>query len=180
MKLLNKLGSFFDRLINSFAFLSAIILAFVTLLVSTDVTMRYFWNKPIIWSSEISEVCLLYIAFLGIAWVLKRNGHVSIDFVINRIGPRAKLIFNIISSFAGMIVSVVLFYYGALTTWDHFQRGVFESTAVGIPNVYILTAIPVGSFLFFVQFIRQTYGYFCELKSPHAEKGGMAKANLTE
>ena len=46
------------------ASLSGIILLFVTFSIFIDVIMRYFFNSPSIWVTEVSTYLFLYIIFL--------------------------------------------------------------------------------------------------------------------
>ena len=79
MKGLAKLVALFDLAIGVLFVLAGVLIMFVMLATSTDVTMRYFLNRPIVWLMEVSEAILVYITFLGCAWVLKRDAHVRID-----------------------------------------------------------------------------------------------------
>ena len=79
MKILAKVGTIFDRTIGYLAFVAAIIIILTMLAVSAQIVMRYFLNRPMIWVMEITEISLLFITFLGTAWLLRREGHVKID-----------------------------------------------------------------------------------------------------
>ena len=72
MKLLAKFGAIFDRLLDVVSILACILLVFIMLSVCAEVVLRYFLGSPLIWVIEISEMNLLYITFLAIAWVLRR------------------------------------------------------------------------------------------------------------
>lgn len=159
MKALTKIISFFDRVIDIFAFLAALLLLFMMLSVTFDVFMRFFFNRPQAWTIEFAGYSLLYITFLGTAWVLKKEGHVIIDIILDRLNPRNQNLFNIIISVIGMVISLILVWYGTLVTLDHFRRGVYFYTVLETPTAPILAIIPVGSFLLFIQFARRTYSY---------------------
>ncbi len=170
MKLLTKLGSAFDRIIGVMAGAASVILAFAFLSVCVDVVMRYFLNRPMIWVEELTEESLLYITFLGAAWVLRREGHVKIDLVVNRLGWRAQTWLGIVSSIVGIVISLVLIYYGARVTWDQWVRGVYWTTTLSIPNAYYLVIVPIGSFLLLIQFLRRTYRQCIELRASPEQK----------
>lgn len=160
MKLLAKVNSTFDGIIGFGAFLACAILIFVMLSVNAEVIMRYFLNRPLIWVMEISEICLLFITFLAAAWVLKVEGHVKMDIVVNRLGPRTQIVINTITSILSIIGVSLVVWYGVGVTWDQFQRGLYAGGSVlQIPNAAILFIIPVGSFLLFLQLLRRTNGY---------------------
>jgi TRAP-type C4-dicarboxylate transport system permease small subunit len=103
---------------------------------------------------------LLFIAFLGTAWLLRREGHVKMDILVNRLQPRAQAFLGIFSSVIGAVVCLVLVWYGVQVTWDHWLRGTYKATTMEIPNAPILVIIPLGSFMFFIQCLRRAHGYY--------------------
>ena len=127
--------------------------------------MRYFLKMPQVWVVEITEYTLLVITFLGTAWVLKREGHVKVDLVLNRLKPRAQAFINIITSVVSALVLLVVAWYGLRISWDYFQKGIFELSMLDIPKAPIMVVIPIGSILLLIQFLRRAYGYWESLKN---------------
>ncbi len=159
MKLLQQFGAIFDRTNGILVFLAALFLAFITLSVSTEIVMRYFLNRSIIWVVEISEYSILWVVFLSTAWVLRNEGHVKMDLVLSRLKPRNQTLLNIITSVVGAIVCFILVWYGAGVTLDHFLRGAGKLRMIEVPAAAIMVIIPTGCFLLFLQFLRRAYGY---------------------
>lgn len=162
MKLLARLTVIFDRVINLMSYLACVLLVFVMLAVSFDVSIRYIAGRGQLWLTEISEYILLYITFLVGAWVLKREGHVRIDVVLNLARPGIQAVINIITSVLCTITCLALTWYGAEITWDHFQRGVMSVKMLELPLAPIMLIIPVGFFLLFIQFLKRTYSFLKE------------------
>ena len=159
MKLLGKTSAIFDSTIGIFAIFAAVLLAFIMLSVCTEVVTRYFLGRPLIWVIEVTEFVLVWITFLGAAWVLKREAHVVMDIVLVRLEPRTQALVNIITSVIGVAICLVLTGYGAFVTWDLYQREQFLPTILRPPSHILFAIIPIGSFLLFIQFLRRTYGY---------------------
>ena len=134
--------------------------------VVTEVFLRFFFNKPIFWMIEIIECALLYITFLGGAWLLTRDKHVRMDFVINRVNPKTKAILNIITSFLCMIVFLVLTWYTGKEAWLLFKAGAVTETRLAQPKIIIFAIIPIGSFFLFLQFIRRQSGFLKTWEKP--------------
>jgi len=166
MKVLDRFAAIFDRTNNLLAYLAGAILLFAVISVTTDVVLRYFFNKPLMWAVEINENNLLYITFLATAWVLTREGHVKVELVLNRLSPRAQNLMGLITSALGIIVCLVITWHGALVTWRDFQIGAYEPTILKIPNAYVLFIIPLGAFLLFIQFARRTHGFLKRFRTP--------------
>lgn len=111
MKLLTKSGTIFNRIISAAIVLAGVLLVFVMLSVNAEVVMRYFMRTPLVWVVEVSETLLLFITFLGAAWVLKNEGHVKMDIVLNRLKPRAQVVVNVTTSILSIIAVLLFVWY---------------------------------------------------------------------
>ena len=152
---MKKLMALFDHVVNGMIFLAGLILVFIMLSVCLEVILRYFLNRPQVWVTEVTEVLLLYITFLGTTWLLRQEGHVKVDILLNRLKPRILALLGIFSSAIGILVSITLTVSGFKLTWDYVQRGIYTPTAMEIPVWIIIVVIPVGSLMLLVQFIRR-------------------------
>jgi TRAP-type C4-dicarboxylate transport system permease small subunit len=132
-------------------FIASFMMAGLMIIVCIDLALRYFFNSPLLWGTEVTEILLLYITFLGMAWVFREDGHVVIDVFTNKATGRKKKILNGISYFLVGIVSAVLIYYGFYTTYDHYSRGVFNPTVIETPIALIIIVIPIGSIPLFLE-----------------------------
>ncbi|MFC2068927.1 TRAP transporter small permease [Chloroflexota bacterium] len=159
MRLIGKIVPFFDSITRVSAFISAIFLIFIILAVTIGVSMRYLFDSPQAWVIELCEYSLLYIVFLGSAWLLAKDGHISMDLVINRLRPITQAIINTITYFVCMVVSLIIIWYGILVVIDSYQKGLFYYTVLETPTYPILAIVPIGSFLLFIQFMRRTFSY---------------------
>lgn len=156
---MTRLAAMFDRTIDLLAWLAAFLLVFAMLSVTADVVSRKFFERPIIWVFDITQYILLYVTFLGTAWLLKRDGHIVIDIAIAPLGPRARAFLGIVSSIVGVAVCAIIVWYGTQVTLDHFQRAVRDTALLQLPKAPLLAIIPFGSLLLMVQFMRRAYGF---------------------
>lgn len=139
------LENFVEGFNKVLVFIASVMMAGLMIIVCLDLSLRYFFNSPLIWGTEVTEILLLYITFLGMAWVFKEDGHVVIDVLTGKATGRKKKILNGISYFLVGIVSAALIYYGFYATLDHFRRGVFNPTVIETPIALIIIVIPIGS-----------------------------------
>jgi TRAP-type C4-dicarboxylate transport system permease small subunit len=128
-----------------FVFFASLMMAALVIIVCVDLTLRYFFNAPLLWGTEVTEILLLYITFLGAAWVFKEDAHVVIDVFIGKATGNSKKILILFSYLLIGIVSAVLIYYGFVATYDHYKRGVFNPTIIETPIALIIAIIPIGS-----------------------------------
>lgn len=159
MKFLTKIGYILDRTYSLLALMAAIILVLLMLSVSYTVVTRYVLGMSTPWLFEIWEYCILYIPFLGGAWLLRREGHVSVDIAVTHLKPRAKAVLGIITSLIGSSVCLGLTWYGAQATLMLFEKGYRIPGEIYPPQFLIVMIIPIGSFLLLIQFLRRTYGF---------------------
>ncbi len=163
MRILARLEGVFDSLIGVLAAVSGIILIFIMGSVCVDVVMRYFFNRPLTWVIEIAEYLLVYLTFLGAAWVLKHEGHVRVDVLTLRFTPKVQAATGIISSLIGVFVCLIIVWFASIETWDNFERGIRNPSILEFPKAPLLAIIPFGCFFFMIQFIRRTWGFIQEL-----------------
>jgi C4-dicarboxylate transporter DctQ subunit len=159
-----------DFTMDALAYVAAFLLAFVMVTICIDVVLRYFFLSPMMWVTEVTEYSLLWVTFLGTAWLLKKKGHVIMDLVVNRIKSEYQTILNIIMSIIGVIICLVITAYGIKVILDVFNRQLTLSTLLTPPAWVIFIIIPIGSFLLTVQFIRMIVGYVRRKAPDNTEK----------
>jgi TRAP-type C4-dicarboxylate transport system permease small subunit len=165
MKLLRKASTIFDGSIDISASFAAVLMAFIMLSVCSEVVMRYFFESPMLWVIEVTEYSLLWLTFLAATWVLRKEGHVVMDLLINRLNPGTRTMVNIITSVAGAAICLVITWYGAKVTVDLFQRGHFFQSILFPPSYILFLIIPIGSLMLIVQFLRRAYGYLIDWRA---------------
>lgn len=159
----------YDRMINFLAFLAAMIVLAMVGLLLYEVFMRYVIGKPPPWAWEICETMLCLITFLGAAWLLKENGHVSVDIVRSQLNTNARMATNILTSTVGMLICLLITAAGVAITVDHFQAGITVPGYLDMPKAPFLVFIPLGCFMLSIQFLRQIVGYILEWKNLKTE-----------
>lgn len=159
MKIIKKVIDTIDAIIDLSNIVAIILSFFAMFATSYEVVMRYFLNRPTAWVTETTSYSLLFITFLAAPWLLKKNAHVKVDILLDRLNPRTQVVFNVISSILGAATCLTLFWYGTRVSWNVFTRGYYQYSVLNIPYVYIISVVPVGSFLLFIQFLRITYGH---------------------
>lgn len=159
MSLPRKIITIFDDLLDKTAFISCYILAFFWLAICYEVIMRYFFKNSQVWVVEGSGYMLVVITFLSIAWVLREEGHVKMDILVNLVNLRAKALIDTITSCLCGAISLIITYYSVMVTISYFRTGSRFETVLMPPKALIFIFVPIGSFLLLVQFLRRTYKY---------------------
>ncbi|MBA7549911.1 hypothetical protein ES705_42414 [subsurface metagenome] len=155
--LVRKAGTAFDRILDSLMFLACVIFTFAMLLVCADVVMRYALNRPIPWSLEVCEYILVGIVSLGMAWLLREEGHIRVDFLLNRLKPSSQDLVNGSTSAFNAVVMLIIAWYGLKASFHFAQTGAVEEDILLLPKAVLLIPLSIGCFLFFIQFVRRSY-----------------------
>jgi len=151
---LKRLSRLAERGENVLAVVASVVLFLIIAAVCLEIIMRYFINRPLIWVVEMTEYALLYVTFLGAAWLLRHEGHVRVDVIVNFMSPRWKKYCAVFSSALGLIVSLVLTVFGAIVTYDYLVRGIYKPTVLEFPTWLVLAVIPLGSFFLAIRFLK--------------------------
>lgn len=159
MKLMTKFTVIYDRATGRLPIFGAILIPFVMFIILAQIIARYGFNRPIFWVPEVSEYAMLYVTFLGAAWVLKHDRHVKMDMILSQLKPRQQYLLNIITSVIGAIICLVVVWFGAKVTWDIYHEGLVYPKYLMPPKFIVLGIVPVGCFLLFIQFLRRAHGY---------------------
>ena len=153
-----KFTRIFDRILNGGAVFSGILLIFIMVAVFLDITLRKALDMPLLWVQESTTFSLVAIAFFSGAWLLKREGHVSMDQLFKRQSPKTQAMLTTITSIISMIACLIVVWYGAQVTVDYYQNGDRYYSTLEAYKWPISTIVVLGFFLFFIQFLRRIHG----------------------
>lgn len=170
MKLMRGLGIIFDGALNATAFLSGVLLIALMLLVCVAVVLRYFFQSPIGWSTEVSQYIFVFMGNLVIAWVLRREKHVKVDVLVNSMNRKRQGLVNTITSAASTVTSFIVTLFAIRVTWDLYRTRYFEPTILMIPKSVFIAVIAFGCLMLSIQFARRTYGYMKSRSSQSNEE----------
>ena len=143
-----------DRVCTFLAVLSGLIIIFVTLSIGYSILSRATGLPSAIWVVQFNEYALLWMTFLGTAWLLSRKKHISVHIVLQHLSEKNKKRVAVVHALMGMVLCGLFCWFTASTTIEKIARNVIDVQAVDIPIGYVLIVIPVGFFLLFLQFIR--------------------------
>lgn len=142
-----------DSICRFLALLGSIVLVFTTGSIGYSILTRITGLPNPIWTVQFNEYALLWMTFLGTAWLLAENRHISLSIVTDRLGQTANWMLSVFHNLVGAILCGIFFWFSFLTTSDHIARHVLDTMAVDVPKGYILAVIPLGFFLLTLQFL---------------------------
>ncbi len=83
---------------------------FLMLLVSTDVLYRAVVGKALLGVYNLSEIVMVGVCFLALAYTQNRRGHVRMELVLERLPRRARGFSEATSLLLSLIVCLLMFY----------------------------------------------------------------------
>lgn len=102
------------RLAGVAALLAGLATLAIVLLVSFDVTMRYFFNAPQVFVDEVASFLEVLVVFGGAAYTFRVGGHVRVDLVTAHIPPAARAWLRLVTLALGIVFLAVVIW----VTWQ--------------------------------------------------------------
>lgn len=128
---------------------------------------RYFFNKPLIGSVELSSLLVVTIVFLTAPYDFLIDRHIKITTLLQRLPRLSSLIIGIITG----VLSLILLFFGALITFRHafeMQKNPQTTDILNIPLHPFLYIVAGG---WFMAFLAQSI-YLKELFFPNCKRKG--------
>lgn len=126
-------------LVNLEQFVGAALVAALFFLVLAQVVSRYAFGRPLVWSEELARFTLIWLTFVGAAFVMAYRRHIVVSFF--RLSDRAWLALETISSVVMITVALVVLPAGM--EFVQSNAGVL-SPASGVPLGWIKASALVG------------------------------------
>lgn len=127
-------------------YLSAVILFGLMFYVTAEVVMRYLFNRPLSGHFEASELLVVPAAFLPIAYVQARRGHVGVDLLILRLDSRTRTIVDCVTLAVALATFAIIAWMSGENTWLALTMGDVTPTSQ-LSTWWSKAAVPVGSAL---------------------------------
>jgi C4-dicarboxylate transporter DctQ subunit len=160
----------FDRFLEIGCVAAMGMILFLMLGVCARVGIRYIFGFPINWVIDVSTIFQVYLTFLAAAWLLREEGHVSIDVVFSYLKPRHQFLLQSINSVLCAMVCALISVYGVAATWSSWKLDLRASMPLEPPQWTLLAMIPLGSILLFLQFLRRTQRFMQKYRSCNITK----------
>lgn len=131
------------RLASVAALLAGFATLAIVLLISYDVTMRYFFDRPQIFVDEAASFLEVLIVFGGAAYTFRAGGHVRVDLVTTLLAPARRARLRVVTLALGVAFLAVVIWVttqSALTAWRYGR----VSAVMLYPLWWPMLLIPAG------------------------------------
>lgn len=132
------------------------ILAFILIILSYQVILRFIFHSTNSWSEELSRYMFVWFVYATASFAIYNNAHIKIDAFIKLypliIRPYVKVLGNIIF----IIYALAVTYYSSDYVMDIMKSNQI-SLGLGVKMAYMYAAIPVGHGIMSLRLIQLTY-----------------------
>ena len=136
---------------------AAIVLGMMMLLTAADVVGRYFFNRSIVAAHDVTELMMVAVIFLGLAYTATIKGHIRVEVVISKLSKHTQSILDTITSiFSAGVFGAIAWRLG-VHSWSSFTRGEGTPT-VGITIAPFLCLAAIGAAMLCAQLLVE----FCD------------------
>lgn len=140
----------FDHILVSLnKWIVVLLLAAMSVIVFTNVALRYTTNYSITWAEEVARYLMIWMTFLGAGLVLRFGGHVAITNLHDLLSARGQQLIR-------LVIAVILFAFFAVMMWVGYEymsrMGRQMTPATRISFSYIYAAMPIGFALLVLHF----------------------------
>ncbi len=131
------------KLLNSIVTsVTALVLAFMTVMVLLQVIFRYILSVPFPESQELAIYAMVYVVTFGSSIAVYNKSHVAVTFIAEKCPRTLRYALRVLVCIAMAAFFALLVKYG----FDMSGRAMVQrGTATGIPVGYVMASIPVSA-----------------------------------
>ena len=134
------------RVSKASALVSGLATLVLALLISFDVLMRYFFNRPQLIVDEIGPFLLLLVVFGAAAQTYRVGGHVRMDLVTSHLPPAARAWLRLLNLALGLVFLAVVIWVTSQSALTAYRYG--RVSAVLLYPLWVpMLLIPAGLLL---------------------------------
>lgn len=122
------------------------ILAIMTVTVA-GVIGRYFFNHPLGWTVEVTQLGMVLIVYLGVAFTESLNGHVVVDILFGRFPKRVQRYVAALAFLFGISV-VIVGGWQLLNFYSVLRAGGYSTAVLAIPIHYLVALAAFGLLIY--------------------------------
>jgi TRAP-type C4-dicarboxylate transport system permease small subunit len=132
---------------------AAIMLLMAVAVVCQMVVVRYFLEASSYWQTEFVTYILIGSTFIGAPYVLMTRGHVNVELIPMKLGPRPRFLLALLAYSVAAAFCITITWLGAEEWYLAWSRN-WLSDSVWAPPLWIpYLAMPIGFGILSLQYI---------------------------
>lgn len=163
-----------DFLSTAGMYVSGIGVFCMALFITLEITSRHLFGYSLLVVDEWSGYLLVFVTFLGLAYTMKSNGFLQIEFFLNRLPSRSRRVFHFVLILLALLYGILIDYRLMSYTWSSYVTGQvsisISQTPLYIPRLFM----PLGMSLLVLELLRESILSLLDLSEadrPNRQKG---------
>ncbi|MFC1980941.1 TRAP transporter small permease subunit [Chloroflexota bacterium] len=148
---------------------AGLILVLVFLVVS-EVVLRFLFNKPLVGALESSELIMVAIVFLSIAYTQAHRAHIVVEVVTSRLQGKTRHILEAFVLVLCLATYTIIFWESGKSAVVAWQVGDVSMGLIAFPTWPSKMLVPVGTFILCLRFAVQICQELAQLRSTISPK----------
>lgn len=127
------------------------LLLLMTFALFVDIVARNFADYSFIGTAAIGTYTMVWLTFIGAAFIVPTHGHVAVDILLRAVGVRYRRLLVILTALGGMATSAYMAVIGLRLTRFVFGSGQLETT-LNISPGFLYLPVAIGMTLMFLNY----------------------------
>ncbi len=150
---------------NNFEFLLGGVFTVVMVAVLfLQVITRYVFHYSLAFAEELGVIMFIMTVYFGAIGATRRNQHLRIELLTNKLKPKAKLFVGIIANIVFIVANAFIIYSIITVTTNLFNYGM-TTAILGIPKWICYTALPFSFLMITLRLIQDCFLKAVQIKN---------------
>ncbi|HSA77683.1 MAG TPA: TRAP transporter small permease subunit [Nitrospirota bacterium] len=147
MVLVTRYQEFVERLTDRIGKMFSFLIYPMMFVLLHEVVLRYAFNRPTIWASELSALFYGVYFLIGGVYALRRRAHINVEIFYARLSERGKAIVDLVTWNLFYFFAFVLFWQGVGFAWNSIATLEVSNTIWGPPIWPVKIFVPFSAAL---------------------------------
>ncbi|SDP42589.1 TRAP transporter small permease subunit [Desulforhopalus singaporensis] len=144
IRLINKLNKLVGLSVS-------VLMPVMVIILFLEVTARYVFKSPTIWTYDLSIFMFGYVGLLSGAYVHQIKGHVNVDIIYSKLTLRQKSIIDSVTGLLFFFFIILVILYSSENAIYAIENSETTATEWGPPIGHFKLMIPIGASLLLLQ-----------------------------
>lgn len=137
----------FDALLGRIVEIPVAIIVVIEIFILLAAVIARITHTPLVWADELASILFLWLAMLGAVVAFRRNQHMRMTAIIDRLSPNVRYFFEVIAT--GAALAFLLFVI--IPSYEYaYEESYIVTPALELINTWRAAAFPVGISLMIV------------------------------
>ena len=140
------------------ALLAGLAVLAITGLITFDVLMRFFFDRPQLFVDEVASFLQVFVVFAGLAYTFRLGGHVRVDLITTHVRPAVRAWLRLVTLALGVVFLAVVIWVTTQSAYTAFRYGRVSAVMLyplWLPMAFIPAGLALMGLIMLVALVRQ-------------------------